>query len=88
MKVLMKEVEMISYFSPKSSPQPIRFRLDSDEKEEKIVVPIQHITGVKKDKKAGNPMLIYSCQAVINGSVKPLELIYEASSYKWFLFKI
>ena len=45
---------------------------------------------VKKDleKLAGNPMVVFTCESVINGMLKPYEIKYELGTMKWMLFKI
>lgn len=87
MKVKMQEIETIIYFKPEANPQPIKFRLN-DDLGEKFVISIDRVNSVRKDKTAGNKSLIYDCQAIIQGKLRPLQLIYNIDTYCWFLYKI
>lgn len=88
MKVIMKEIEMITYFNTDGLPKPIRFRIQTEDSELKKVISIDSILHIEQSRKAGIPMLTYHCQAVINGLMRRFEIIYETTKYKWFLFKI
>lgn len=87
MKVVRKKIEAITYFTTNSYPQPIRFRIRGD-KDETFVVHLDKINYVEKDIKAGNPILIYDCQASLGNRSYLLQLIYDIGSFTWYLFKI
>lgn len=88
MKVLMKEIEVIAYFNLKGLPNPIRFRIDSPETSSQEVISIDSILNIEQTKKAGVLMLRYDCQGIVNGLMKPFQLVYETTKYRWYLFKI
>lgn len=87
MKVLMKKVETISYFPDKGYPQPLRFRI-KDENDKTFVVKLDQVNYIREDKKAGNLILVYDCQAQIQGRVRLLQLIYDLATWSWYLFKM
>ena len=41
-----------------------------------------------KEKLAGNEMLVFKCQSLIDGVLKMFEIKYELRTCKWILFKI
>ena len=43
---------------------------------------------VDKEKLAGNNILAFKCQSVINGDDKLFEIKYELGTCRWILFKI
>lgn len=87
MKVLMKSIEMIAWFNDKDYPIPLRFRLDSENKE-RTVIRVGRIFSQDEEKLGGNRMVIYRCEGVIADVQKPFELKYEISTCRWFLFKM
>lgn len=87
MKVVRKKIEAITYFTTNTYPQPIRFRILGDN-DEAFVVHLDKINYVEKDIRAGNPILIYDCQARLENRSYLLQLIYDIGSFTWYLFKI
>ncbi|NLK43695.1 MAG: hypothetical protein GX300_04795 [Tissierellia bacterium] len=87
MKVLMKPIEMIAWFTKDGYPIPLRYRL-MDEEEKNIVIRVNKILFKEEEKIAGNRMLLYRCESLINNSLKIFELKYEIATCKWFLFKM
>lgn len=87
MKVLMMPVEMIAWFTVDGVPNPIRYKMRNEEKED-MTVNVGKIILRQEEKLAGNRMFIYRCQSIIDGIEKTFELKYELSSCKWFLYKI
>lgn len=87
MKVLMKPIEMIAWFTKDGSPTPLRCKL-VDENMENIVIKIDKILYKEEEKIAGNRMLVYRCESIINDSLRIFELKYELATCKWFLFKM
>jgi len=86
MKVLMKPIEMIAWFTKDDYPIPLRYRLTEDNKN--IVIKINKILFNEEEKLAGNRMVLYRCESIINDVQRIYELKYEISSCKWYLFKM
>ena len=87
MKVLALPIEMVSYTDNKGSLRPIRFRMQIDE-EPMQVVKIDKVIVKETEKIAGNIMIVYKCQSLIDNAIKLFEIKYELSTCKWILFKI
>ncbi|MDO5690148.1 MAG: hypothetical protein Q4G61_07850 [Tissierellia bacterium] len=88
MKVIMREIEMLAYFDQKGYPKPIRLRIGNEDSEEKTIIQIECIAGIQEDRRAGNLMVRYQCQGILHGRMRPFEIYYETTKYKWFLYKI
>lgn len=86
MKVLMKPVEMIVWFTRDGVPTPIKYRVLEDK--ENITVNVDRVILRQEEKLAGNRMFVYRCQSNINGVERTFELKYEISTCKWFLYKV
>ena len=82
MKVYMKPIEMIAWFSQDGSLHPVRYKIDD------MVIKVEQVTSKSEENLAGNRMIIYRCQSEINGELKLFELKYEVQTCKWFLFKM
>lgn len=87
MKVLNKNVEMLCMFDMEGAPDPIRFRLTNEEGQ-KQVIKIEKILTRELEKLAGNKMLVYTCQSVINGEMRLFTIKYELDTCKWFIYKM
>jgi len=87
MKVYMKPVKMLSYTQENGIQIPLRFQLKTRD-DELITVKIDRITEKNQEKLAGNKMYIYKCQSIINGVERIYELKLEASTMKWYLYKM
>lgn len=87
MKVLMKPIEMIAWFSKDKYPIPLRYRI-VDENMENKVIKVDKILFKEEEKIAGNRMILYRCESIIENTQRIFELKYEISTCKWFLFKI
>jgi hypothetical protein len=87
MKVLAKPIEVVSWTDEKGDIHPSRFRLKKDD-ESYSVVKIDKIIFKDKEKLAGNEILIFKCQSVINNQQKLYELKYELRTCKWILWKM
>lgn len=77
MKIVAKPVSMVAWFDSKGVPHPMRFRI---EEEEEVVIKVGRVITQDKEKLAGNPILIFNCQSIINGVEKPYQLKYELST--------
>jgi len=87
MKVLMKSVDMISFSSRNGEIRPLKFRIQEDTGEWRIV-RIDRIITRKEEKIAGNRMLVFTVQSVIDGSERIYEMKYEFSTSRWYLYKL
>lgn len=87
MKVLMKPIEMIAWFSEDKYPIPLRYRLETQNME-KIVISVDKVIFKEEEKLAGNRMILYRCQSVINNREMVYELKYDIGTLKWYIFKI
>lgn len=86
MKVVAKEIEMIAYFKSDGVINPIRFRLEEDDKRE--VIKINKIISTDTEKLCGNKMIVFTCSAFINNTEKIFEIKYDVEKCRWMLFKI
>lgn len=87
MKVLMKSIEMIAWFTQDGLPTPVRFRMEQPDGN-RIVVSKIRILKRKEEKLAGNPMMIFTCQSAIHGREKLFEIRYELKTCKWYIYKM
>ncbi|MGI6085944.1 MAG: hypothetical protein ACOYIF_10985 [Acetivibrionales bacterium] len=87
MKVLMKSVDMICLSSCDGAITPLKFRWCEEGQEPKII-RIDRILDRKTEKLAGNLMLVFTVQSIIDGVERTFEMKYEVNSYKWYLYKL
>ena len=87
MKILALPIEMVSYTDNKGSVRPVRFRMQVED-EPMQVVKIDKIIVKETEKLAGNIMIVFKCQSLIDNVIKLFELRYEISTCKWILYKI
>jgi len=87
MKVVVKPIEMVSWTDTRGNINPVRFRI-AYEDESISVIKIDKVITVDKEKLAGNLMLVYKCQSVIQGADRIYHLKYELGTCQWILFKI
>lgn len=87
MKVLMKPIEMIAWFTKDGFPIPLRYRITSEDESDKVI-RVDKILFKEEEKLAGNRMIVYRCESVINNTQRLFELKYEISTYKWYLYKM
>jgi len=87
MKIIKKDIDLLCWFDKKGMPHPIRFRL-TDEEGSDVIIKVNKVIKQDLEKLAGNKMLVYTCQSVINNELKLLVLKYEIDTCKWMLFKI
>ena len=83
----MKSVDMICLSSSDGVITPLKFRFN-EEGQESRVIRIDHIINRKEEKLAGNRMLIFTVQSVINGIERVFEMRYEMKTFKWYLYKL
>jgi len=87
MKVIMKPVKMIAWFNEDGVPTAVRFNIRQKD-ESGLTIRIDKIIQKREEKLAGNRMLVFTCQSVINNMERIYELKYELNSCKWYLYKM
>jgi hypothetical protein len=87
MKVVAKPIEVVSYTDSKGDIRPIKIRIQNEE-EGTTVIKVDKVLHKDKEKLAGNPMLIFRCQSIIDEVERQFELKYDLQSCRWMLFKI
>lgn len=87
MKILMKSIDMIAWFTQEGIPHPLKFRLE-EQGSKYSTIKVSQIKERKKEKLAGNHMFVFTCQSIIQGAEKVYELKYEIATCRWFLYKI
>lgn len=86
MKVLMKPIEMIVCFTHEGIPNPIKYKMATEEQFN--IIKVDKILSREEEKLAGNRMILYKCQSVIDGVEKLYEIKYELNTCKWYLYKM
>jgi len=81
MKVVAKPIEMVAWTDTKGNINPVRFKLTKED-ESSSVIKIDKVISVDKEKFAGNIMLAYKCQSVINEVDRIYQLKYELGTCK------
>jgi hypothetical protein len=87
MKILMRPIEVLAWFTREGVINPIRYRVTS-EQSEPVVVKIDKVILRTEEKLAGKKMIIFRCQSVINGLQKVYEVKYEIDNCRWYLYKM
>jgi hypothetical protein len=87
MKVLAMPVDMVCWFEKTGIPHPIRFKVTKEDESE-TVIKVGRVITVDKERLAGNHMLVFKCQSVINKTERVFELKYELGTCKWMLWKM
>lgn len=87
MRVLAQPIEMISYTDDKGDIRPLRFRLKVED-EALRVIKVDKVIIRETEKLAGNNMIVFKCQSLIDNVEKLFEIKYELKTCKWILFKI
>lgn len=78
---------MIVWFNEDGTPNPVRFNIRMDD-ESSVTIRIDRVIKKHEEKLAGNRMLVFTCQSVINNMERIYELKYELNSCKWYLYKM
>lgn len=86
MKVVAKPVEIISYTDNSGNLKPLRFRIIQDD-ETLETISVDRIIRKTSEKFAGNQMIVFTCQSLINNKARVYEIKYELNTCKWILFK-
>jgi hypothetical protein len=87
MKIIAKPVDMIAWFDKNGVSSPLKFRFVNID-DSNFVVKVDKVITRAKEKFAGNEMILFRCQSIINGIEKVYELKFEVKSCKWMIYKI
>jgi hypothetical protein len=87
MRVVAKPIEVVCWTDISGNINPVRFKI-TNEDESNSVVKIDRVICVDKERLAGNDMLVFKCQSVINKTERLYEIKYELRTCKFILFKI
>ncbi|MBC2579119.1 hypothetical protein [Clostridium sp. DJ247] len=87
MKIIAKPIEVVSYTDDKGDIRPLRFRLQTEDETIKVI-RVDKVIVKEIEKLAGNPMLVFRCQSLIDNIQKQFETKYELQTCKWILYKI
>lgn len=87
MRIISKPIDVIASFTKEGIPTPIRFRYQ-EEGEEPVVIRIEQILFKEMEKLAGNQMLLFRCQSMMEDTIHVFDIKYELATCKWMLFKM
>lgn len=88
MKIVAKPIKTMVVFEYEGKmPIPYKFKLQSDDGEEKTIWIDNRITSYRQ-KIAGIDTVIYECQSVIDGIEKRYKLKYILSDCRWQLYAV
>ncbi|KAF5064789.1 hypothetical protein DSECCO2_280750 [anaerobic digester metagenome] len=86
MKLLNKNIDMISWTAKDGTVTPVRFRMEDNG--EIITVKVDRILQTEKNRFGGSQTLCFLCSSIINGIDKIYELSCNCDNQKWLLKKI
>lgn len=86
MKVVAKKIEMIAYFKEDGAINPIKFRIEEENKCQ--VIKINKIMKRDMERFCGNKMYVFTCSTVLNSIEKIFEIKYDVEKCSWILYKI
>lgn len=87
MKIVAQPIEVVSYTDNKGDLRPLRFRLKTEDEVLKVI-KVDKVIIKELEKLAGNNMLVFRCQSLIDNIQRQFELKYELQTCKWILYKI
>ena len=85
MKLLNKQIDMISWTSKEGIVTPVRFRME--ESGETVVVKVTRVLRIDKTLMGGAPTLCFRCTSVLPGTERIYELTYHSATQQWLLKK-
>ena len=86
MKLLNKNIDMISWTSTEGTVTPVRFRME--EEGELITIKVGHIIQTETNRFGGSQTLCFLCSSVIGDTERIYELTCNCETQKWLLKKI
>lgn len=87
MRIIAKPIEVVSYTNNEGDIRPLRFRLQMDDETIKVI-KVDKVIVKKTEKLAGNIMLVFKCQSLIDDVLKLFEIKYDLKTCRWMLYKI
>ena len=87
MKIISLPIEMVTYTDIKGDIKPIRFRMKIGD-EPMQVIKIDKVIVKDTERFAGNIVIDYKCQSLIEEATKLFEIKYDIATCKWLLYKI
>ncbi len=87
MRTSPREVDVLASFDRSGHVRPLRFRIE-DESGERKTIRVDKIILSEVEKLAGNIMIKYRCQTVMENEARLFELKYDRDTFKWYLFKM
>jgi len=88
MKCVMREIDVIAWFDNEGNITPLKLKLPSEGESEAIAIKIDQVVHKTMERFAGNTMIVFECQSMINEVLKRYQIKYEVEKQKWFLYKI
>lgn len=86
MKIIARPIEVVSYTSDKGDVRPLRFRLQMEDETIKVI-KVDKVIVKETEKLAGNIMLVFKCQSLIDDAMKLFEIKYDLKTCRWMLYK-
>lgn len=87
MKTCPRHIEVMAYITEKGDFRPLLIRVKLEDGSIKVI-NIDKVIFKKKEKLAGNDIILFRCQSVIDGVERVFEVKYELCTCKWILFKM
>lgn len=87
MRTRPREVDVLASFNRTGQVRPLRLRIE-DDMGERTTIKVDRVILFEVEKLAGNIMIKYRCQTVIDNAERIFELKYERDTCKWYLFKM
>ncbi|MBE6069076.1 MAG: hypothetical protein E7211_15490 [Clostridium lundense] len=87
MRIIAKPIEVVSYTNDKGDIRPLRFRLQMEDETIKVI-KVDKVIVKETEKLAGNIMLVFKCQSLIDDVLKLFEIKYDLKTCRWMLYKI
>jgi hypothetical protein len=86
LRIIAKDIEVIAYFKKNGNLEPLKFRVEEDNKYK--IIKIDRIVEQKYERFCGNKMLVFTCISLINSIEKIFEIKYDIENCNWILYKI
>lgn len=88
MKTITKPIAVTAYTDSEGIIRPIGFDIQLKDSEEIKTYKILKVLSCNFNGFSGNKVLLYECEAEIEGKIKKCELKYEKDTCVWKLFRI
>ena len=88
MKCVMREIQVIAWFGDEGNITPLKLKLPAEGESEEVAIKIDQVVHKTMERFAGNTMIVFECQSMINDVLRRYQVKYEVEKQKWFLYKI